>query len=72
MPVLAIGGSLAATINLKNVEAPKVEPPRQLQVYSGPRVTNRVDSDQDKFSPYDYSDSRDDLRAPVLLRTESF
>jgi hypothetical protein len=48
MPVLAIGGSLAATINLKNVEAPEVKPPRQLQMNSGQRVTSRVDSDQDK------------------------
>ena len=35
---LPLGGSLAATINLKNVEAPKVEPPRQLQMHSGQRV----------------------------------
>jgi hypothetical protein len=45
---LPLGGSLAATINLKNVEAPEVEPPRQLQMHSGQRVTSRGDSDQDK------------------------
>ena len=46
---LPLGGSLAATINLKNVEAPKVEPPRQLQMHSGQRVTSRVDSGQDNL-----------------------
>jgi hypothetical protein len=45
---LPLGGSLAATINLKTVEAPKVEPPRQLQMHTGQRVTSRGDSDQDK------------------------
>jgi len=45
---LPLGSSLATTINLKNVEAPKVEPPRQLQMHSGQRVTSRGDSDQDK------------------------
>jgi hypothetical protein len=48
MRALVIRCSLAIMTNLKNVEAPKVEPPRQLQLYSNPRVTSRVDGDQDK------------------------
>jgi len=37
-----------ATNILKNVEAPGIEPPWQLQMHSGQRVTSRADSDQDK------------------------
>jgi len=48
MRVLVIGCSLAATANLKNVEALEVEPQRQLQAYSGPTITSRADSEQGK------------------------